>query len=94
VDCEITADDADESKPAPDVFQAALEALKIDSRSAIAVGDTRFDVEAANRIGLATIALLCGRAADEQTLRKAGAIAVYKDPADLLANYDSSPLAE
>jgi HAD superfamily hydrolase (TIGR01509 family) len=93
-DCEITADDVDKSKPAPDVFQTALDALGVGASAAIAVGDTRFDVEAAKRINLGTIGLLCGRAADEETFRKVGAIAVYKDPADLLEHYDSSPLAK
>jgi len=93
VDCQTTADDADESKPAPDVFEASLDALELPPTAAIAVGDTRFDVEAAKRIRLATIALLCGRAADEKTLRQAGAIAVYKDPEDLLDHYETSPLA-
>jgi len=93
VDIQITADDADESKPAPDVFAASLGRLHVSAERAIAVGDTRFDVEAANKIGLATIGMLCGGAAAEETFRRAGAIAVYKDPADLLANYDASPLA-
>ena len=93
VDCQITADDAGESKPAPDVFEASLGKLRITPDRAVAVGDTRFDVEAAKKIGLNTIGLVCGRAADEKTLRDAGAIAVYEDPADLLANYESSPLA-
>jgi len=93
VDCQTTADEAGESKPAPDVFEASLDALKLAPSAAIAVGDTRFDVEAAKRVRLATIALLCGGAADEQTLRQAGAIAVYQDPADLLAQYETSPLA-
>ena len=92
VDCQTTADEAGESKPAPDVFEAALSELDLAADRAIAVGDTRFDVEAAKKIGLRTIALLCGRAADEQTLRQAGAIAVYKDPADLLGNYEILPL--
>lgn len=92
-DSQVTADEAGESKPAPDVFQKALDKLKLSGDQAIAVGDTRFDVEAAKKIGLQTIGLLCGRAADAETLRKAGAMAVYKDPADLLASYDGSPLA-
>ena len=94
VDCQSTADDAEESKPAPDVFEASLGKLDLPASDAIAVGDTRFDVEAANKLDLRTIGFLCGRAADEPTLQKSGAIAVYQDPADLLANYDSSPLAE
>jgi len=91
--CQTTADDADESKPAPDVFRAALSKLKISANRAITVGDTQFDVEAGKKIGLQTIGVLCGRAADEETFRKAGAIAVFKDLADLLTNYDTSPLA-
>ncbi len=83
------ADDADRSKPAPDIFTAALEKLGgVSPSDAITVGDTRFDIEAAAKAGLATIALLCGGTA-ENDLRKAGAIAIYRDPADVLAHYDS-----
>jgi phosphoglycolate phosphatase-like HAD superfamily hydrolase len=71
-----------------------LDALDVGASAAIAVGDTVFDVEAAKRINLKTIGFLCGDAAVEETLRKAGAIAVYEDPANLLKHYDSSPLAK
>jgi len=81
-----SADDADRSKPAPDIFSVALEKLNLTSEQAIAVGDTRFDVEAAAKIGLKTIALTCG-GTTEEILRKAGAVAIYADPADLLAHY-------
>ncbi|MFL6513523.1 MAG: HAD family hydrolase [Chthoniobacterales bacterium] len=94
VDCLITADDAEESKPSPAVFQVALNKLQLIGPQAVAVGDTVFDIEAAKQIDLPTIALLCGRAADEETLRRTGAIAVYKDPADLLDHYEESPLYE
>jgi HAD superfamily hydrolase (TIGR01509 family) len=93
VDCQTSADDTDRSKPSPDVFEAALAQLNKPASAAVAIGDTRFDMEAAKRIGLTAIGFLCGGAADEHTLRNAGAVAVYKDPADLLVNYDSSPLA-
>jgi phosphoglycolate phosphatase-like HAD superfamily hydrolase len=89
-----SAEDADRSKPAPDIFSAALEKLGENENGeptaageAIAVGDTRFDVEAAAKIGLKTIALTCG-GTTEEALRKAGAIAIYADPADLLAHFD------
>jgi HAD superfamily hydrolase (TIGR01509 family) len=82
-----SADDADRSKPAPDIFTAALEKLNVRPAEGIAVGDTRFDVEAAAKVGLKTIALTCGGTA-EQVLRRAGAIAVFRDPAHLVANYD------
>ena len=81
------ADDADRSKPAPDIFSAALEKLKVKPAEAITVGDTRFDIEAARKAGLATIAFLCG-GTSESVLREAGAVAIYRDPADFLAHYD------
>ena len=82
------ADDADRSKPAPDIFTAALDKLgEVSPNDAITVGDTRFDIEAAAKAGMATIGLLCGGTA-ENVLRETGAIAVYRDPADLLAHYD------
>jgi phosphoglycolate phosphatase-like HAD superfamily hydrolase len=82
-----TADDADRSKPAPDIFTAALEKVNTSPDEAITVGDTRFDVEAAAKAGLKTIALTCG-GTDDSVLHKAGAIAVFRDPAHLLAKYD------
>jgi phosphoglycolate phosphatase-like HAD superfamily hydrolase len=54
--------------------------LKIAADAAISIGDTPYDVEAGKRIGLRTI-LFCGGAFDEETLREAGAIAIYRDPA-------------
>src|SRR4029077_15012726 len=90
--CLTTSDDASKTKPAPDVFEGALKKLKLPASVVISVGDTRFDVGAGNKIGLKTIGFLCGRAADEATFRKLGAIAVYQDAADLLEHYDRSPL--
>ncbi len=85
---QTTADDADESKPTPDIFTAALEKLDgVKASGALVIGDTRFDMEAAAKAGLRAIALTCG-GSDEETLRAAGALAVYRDPADLLAHYD------
>ena len=82
------ADGADRSKPAPDIFTAALDKLgEMSPSDAITVGDTRFDIEAAARTGMATIGLLCGGTA-ESVLRDTGAIAIYRDPADMLASYD------
>jgi HAD superfamily hydrolase (TIGR01549 family) len=85
----VSGDDADSSKPAPDIFTASLEKLGDDTSpdDAVTVGDTRFDVVAAKRAGLKTIAFLCGGTA-ESVLRRAGAIAIYRDPADFLARYD------
>jgi len=87
IDGYTSADDADHSKPAPDIFTAALEKLgNVPPAAAVTVGDTRFDVEAAAKAGMRTIALTCG-GTSEEILRNAGAIAVYRDPADLLDHY-------
>jgi phosphoglycolate phosphatase-like HAD superfamily hydrolase len=83
-----SGDDADNSKPAPDIFAASLKKLgDISPTDAVTVGDTRFDIEAARKAGLATIAFLCG-GTSESALRDAGALAIYRDPADFLAHYD------
>lgn len=82
-----SADDADRSKPAPDIFLACVDKFKLARKKTLVIGDTRFDVEAAGRSGLQTIGVTCG-GTDAAILRAAGAIAVYQDPADLLTNYD------
>jgi HAD superfamily hydrolase (TIGR01549 family) len=84
-----SGDDADHSKPAPDIFTASLEKLGgISPADAVAIGDTRFDIEAAGKAGLGTIAFLCGGTV-ESVLKEAGATAIYRNPADLLAEYDT-----
>ncbi len=86
--------DATKSKPHPDIFEAALGRLGgIDPSKVIVVGDTPWDALAANKIGLKTIGVLCG-GTPESELREAGCIAIFASPADLLARYDESPLAE
>ena len=83
-----SGDDADSSKPAPDIFAASLKKLgDISPADAVTVGDTRFDVEAARKTGLRTIAFLCGGTSGT-ILRETGAVAIYRDPADFLAHYD------
>lgn len=87
-----TAADAKQTKPEPDIFQAALRKLEIEPADALALGDTPWDVEAAGKAGVKTVALTCG-GWTEQELKEAGAIAVYRDPADLLRRFDDSPFA-
>jgi HAD superfamily hydrolase (TIGR01549 family) len=88
IDGYTSADDADNSKPAPDIFAVSLKRLgDISPADAVTVGDTRFDIEAAGKAGLKTNAFLCG-GTSESVLREAGAVAIYRDPADFLANYD------
>jgi HAD superfamily hydrolase (TIGR01509 family) len=87
---ETSSDDADRSKPDPDIVCAALKKLALPADAAVMIGDTPYDVEAATRAGIRTIALRSGGWTDPD-LR--GAAAVYADPADLLAHLDESPLA-
>jgi HAD superfamily hydrolase (TIGR01549 family) len=94
VEEETSADDADKSKPHPDIFEAALAALgDVEADKAIVIGDTPYDAEAAGKIKLRTIGVLCG-GFPEAELRAAGCTDIYRDPADLLARYDASPLAQ
>jgi len=88
IDGYVSGDDADSSKPAPDIFAASLKKLaSISPADAVTFGDTKFDIEAAKKAGLKTIAFLCG-GTPESVLRETGAIAMYCDPADFLADYD------
>lgn len=93
VDCQTTADDVAHSKPKADVFITALRLLgHLAPEQAIAIGDTPYDIEATKKIDLATIALLSGGFREDE-LRDAGAIAIFRDPADLLDHFYQSPLA-
>jgi len=85
---ETNADDVAKTKPHPDIFAVALKKLRIEEVSrAIAVGDSPFDAEAAGKVGLKTIGVLCG-GFPEAVLRAAGCVAIYRHPQDLLANVD------
>ncbi len=93
VDAVTDADDVDRSKPFPDIFQAALARLDgVAPDEAIVIGDSPYDAQAATKAGLKMIGVLSGGFAEE-TLRESGAIAIYRDIADLLERYDQSPLA-
>jgi len=93
IESATSRDDAERSKPEPDIFAAALETLaEVSAEEAIVVGDSPFDAEAAQKLKLCTIGLRCGGFPDD-VLRAAGCVAIYDDPADLLAGYSDSPLA-
>lgn len=92
VESETSSEDAERSKPHPDIFSAALAGLHaVTPDQAMVVGDTPYDAEGARKADLSTIGVLCGGWTAE-ALRQSGCIAVYKDPADLLVRYDDSPL--
>jgi HAD superfamily hydrolase (TIGR01509 family) len=85
--------DAQQSKPAPDILQAALDQSDVDPRRAVFVGDSVWDVKAAGHLGIPCIGLTCGGTSAAE-LSDAGAVATYADPAALLEALDDSPIAE
>ncbi len=88
----VHGDMVSSSKPAPDIFAVALDNLGLDPERTMVVGDTRWDIEAAAKMSLDVVAVLTG-GSTRRDLTDAGAVAVYEDVADLLANLDDSPLA-
>jgi HAD superfamily hydrolase (TIGR01509 family) len=90
LDAATSSDDAEESKPDPDIVHAALKQAKARAADAIMIGDTPYDVEAAGRAGVRAIAFRCGGWGDAELK---GALAIYDGPADLLARLSDSPLA-
>jgi HAD superfamily hydrolase (TIGR01549 family) len=86
-----TADDAEESKPEPDIVLAALHKAKVHVKQAIMIGDTPYDVEAATRAGVDIIALRCGAWSDQDLT---GAIEIHDHPMALVRSWDSSVLTK
>ncbi|MDB4887550.1 MAG: hydrolase, haloacid dehalogenase-like family [Gemmatimonadetes bacterium] len=85
-----SSDDADASKPDPDIVIAALRKAGRQAANAAMLGDTPYDIVAATRARVPVIALRTGGWPDDAL---DGAAAIYDDPADLLAHFDDSPLA-
>lgn len=85
--------DAEESKPSPDILQAALDAADLRAEDTVFVGDSVWDVHASADLGIPTIGLTCG-GTSEAELREAGAKEVYRDPRELLQKLDSSLLGK
>ncbi len=90
MDAITSSDDAEDSKPDPDIVQAAVAKTNLAAAQLIMIGDTPYDIEAANGAGVPIIAVRCG-GWDDRDLK--GAVAVYDDPADILQNFDTSHLA-
>jgi HAD superfamily hydrolase (TIGR01509 family) len=76
--------DAESSKPAPDILQAALDQSDVDRGNCVFVGDAVWDVKAAGKLDIPCIGLECGGTSAAE-LAEAGAVATYRDPAALLA---------
>jgi HAD superfamily hydrolase (TIGR01509 family) len=84
-----SAGDVEQTKPAPDLVQTAIE--KIGGGPAVMVGDSTWDCEAARRAGVPTIAVLTG-GFSEAELRSAGAVAVFGSIVELRERLGDTPL--
>ncbi|MEO7731254.1 MAG: HAD family hydrolase [Kofleriaceae bacterium] len=89
-DVRVTASDTEHSKPDPDIVEAALSRLGIVRAQAVLIGDTPYDVEACRQASVDATGVTSGGFALAD-LR--GAVAVFAGAADLLARWQSSPLA-
>ena len=78
-------DDAEESKPDPDIVHAALKRAHARPEASVLIGDTPYDIRAAERAGIGTIALRCGGYWSDEDLR--GALAIVDSPAALCAEW-------
>lgn len=88
IDVIATTEDAQHSKPAPDILQAALQKSGLSANEVVMLGDTPYDVQSAQKANIASLGVRCGGWAAPDLK---GALAVYNDPADLLAHYYASP---
>jgi phosphoglycolate phosphatase-like HAD superfamily hydrolase len=90
IETATSSGDAERSKPDPDIVKAALDRLELTPARVLMIGDTPYDIEAAQRLGIDTIAFRCGGRSDRDL---SGAIAIYDGPAHLLEAFDASPLS-
>jgi len=85
-----SAGDSERSKPDPDIVKAALRMSGSLAAQSVMVGDTPYDIEAAARAKVPSIALRCGGWWGDAAL--SGATAIYDDPAELLVRFEESPM--
>jgi HAD superfamily hydrolase (TIGR01509 family) len=90
IEARTSSDDADRSKPDPDIVTAAKKQTGSDDEHTIMLGDTPYDVKASAAAGVACVAVECGGWSGDE-LR--GAVEVYRSPDDLLTRYEESAFA-
>jgi phosphoglycolate phosphatase-like HAD superfamily hydrolase len=88
-----SSSDAENSKPSPDILQAALDAGGLEAAHTVFVGDSVWDVRAAAALSIPSIGLASG-GTSEAELREAGAVKVHKDIRALLDAFEDRPLQE
>src|SRR3954454_11450551 len=92
-DAITSSEDAEATKPAPDLLQVALKKLGAqEDASSVMIGDSVWDVEAAKNAGMPAIVVRSGGFGDDE-LRDAGAVAIFDTPRDLAEGLDDTPLA-
>src|SRR5918997_2929487 len=80
----VSSDEAEETKPAPDIFGLALERAGTAPEDAVVAGDSIWDIEAAKEAGVRAAAVMTGGAFSRAELEEAGAYVVYEDCTELL----------
>ena len=83
----ITRDKVKHAKPDPDLFLAAAHSLNMDISQCFVVGDSVWDMLAAQRARALGVGVLSGGYGLEE-LERAGAYRVFEDPAQLLKHID------
>ncbi len=86
-----SSDDVESSKPDPAIFEKAIEVGGLDADRVLAVGDSIWDVQAARAVGVGCVGLETGGFSRHE-LTEEGAIAVYRDPAELHRQLLTSPI--
>jgi HAD superfamily hydrolase (TIGR01509 family) len=92
IDAATSSGDVETSKPAPDLVEVALDKAGVPAHEAVFVGDTVWDVQASQKVGVPCIGLLSGGISRDELIT-AGAAQVYSGPAELLADLGRSLLS-
>ncbi|MGC1549778.1 MAG: HAD family hydrolase [Rhodanobacter sp.] len=83
----VTRDQVRHAKPDPDLFIAAAARLGVDIHQSLVIGDSIWDMLAAQRARALGVGLLSGGYGEDE-LARSGASRVYDDPADMLRHID------
>ena len=92
IDVATSSSDAGSGKPEPDIITAALEQSGLDAATAVFIGDSVWDAEAAGKAGITFVGVACGGTPAPE-LRDAGAVETWRDPAELLAHLGDSVIS-
>ncbi len=93
IDGQTTADDIMHSKPSPEVFVRAMRQFSIDPRRALAVGDSVWDVQAAQAAGIGCVTVESGGFSQHE-LSEAGSRHVFRDVGEFLDRLLTEPIAQ